>query len=182
MSIQHNQQVKDYIKNDSDCNNAIFTSTSIFLLWLGEIPHMQQVSPQRWFGLYLRNLCCEKCPTNPTESVPTSLVEIAFPQNLLLKVSHKPGRMGECEVKNFPWSKICWTQIYLTHTFFDPIFLGQKFLWTKIFQTQDFFLKFFQTKTFFRPQHFFRPQKFVRTQKFFIQYSVVHVHCFWQHH
>ena len=28
------------IKNDSDCNIGIFTSTSIFLLWLGGITHM----------------------------------------------------------------------------------------------------------------------------------------------
>ena len=31
------------IQNDSDCNIAIFTSTSIFLLWLGEITHMHNV-------------------------------------------------------------------------------------------------------------------------------------------
>ena len=29
------------IKNDRDCNIAIFTSAIIFLLWLGEITHMR---------------------------------------------------------------------------------------------------------------------------------------------
>ena len=31
------------IKNDNDCNMAIFTSTSIFLLWLGGITHICEI-------------------------------------------------------------------------------------------------------------------------------------------
>ena len=35
------------VKNDSDYIIAIFTNTSIFLLWLGEITHMHNI--QNWF-------------------------------------------------------------------------------------------------------------------------------------
>ena len=64
--------------------------------------HMQQVSPQSWFGPYLRNLVVKSVPTDLvgthtkalTDSAPTSLVGITFLQGLLLKVSHNPSRTG----------------------------------------------------------------------------------------
>ena len=63
--------------------------------------HMQQVSPQSWFGPYLRNLVVS-VPTDLvgthtkalTDSAPISLVGIAFLQDLLLKVSHNLSRTG----------------------------------------------------------------------------------------
>ena len=63
---------------------------------------MQQVSPQSWFGPYLRNLVVKSVPTDLvgthtkalTDSAPISLVGITFLQGLLLKVSHNPSRTG----------------------------------------------------------------------------------------
>ena len=60
--------------------------------------HMLQVSPQSWFGPYLRNLVVKSVPTDLvgthtkalTDSAPTSLERITFLQGLLLKVSHNP--------------------------------------------------------------------------------------------
>ena len=63
---------------------------------------MQQVSPQSWFGPYLRNLVVKNVPTDLvgthtialTDSGPTSFVGITSLQGLLLKVSHNPSRTG----------------------------------------------------------------------------------------
>ena len=62
---------------------------------------MQEVSHKAGLGHILKILLWKVLPqilcehsNDLTKSAPTSLVEITFPQGLLLKVSHKPSRTG----------------------------------------------------------------------------------------